>query len=380
MDFASSVAALGATHPVRYAKSVWSTFASAGRGQGSEFRYSNNFDGLRLLAALLVLYGHQRQLVGSFDSSGTVGLRTLAFFAISGFLVAGSWQSDPCSPRFLLRRFLRVWPAYAVMVVLCAACAYAYAATNLHQLAAMFYLNNLYFRGFDWSFFRGPWPQMNMSIWTIPFEVYCYVLMALVGVFGKRMLMVAAAVVMAWAAARFGAGAPLSSAVGPLEWDSTWTLYFGGFFSAGVLLRLMSAEHLPAALLVSMLLGIPVIALGQRTTGLMLVIPAALVWIGLRSWPVLRSASRFGDLSLGIFLWAWPIQQVNLLWLGFHRPVWLELGVVLPQVLLAAWLSRHLIELPALRFKPKRRPMQTLPGWRASQFGQFVMGVRSRAF
>ncbi len=355
---------------------------SAGHSIGAASRSANNFDGLRLVAALLVMYGHQGQMTGGADSSGTMGMRTLAFFAISGFLVAGSWQADPHAWRFLVRRFLRVWPAYAVMILVCASFAYAYAASNLHRLAAMFYLNNLYFRGFDWSFFRGPWPAMNVSIWTMPFEVYCYALMALVGVLGQRVLMVAAGVVMIWVAARFGTGAPLVQDIDPMAWDSTWTLYFGGFFSAGMMLRLLSKGWLPSALAVFAMIGGLCLALGQHTTGLMFLVPAVLVWVGLRSWPVLRSASRFGDLSLGIFLWAWPIQQVNLLWLSSHRPVAVELAVVLPQVLIVAWLSRHVIEMPALRWKPARRALKATPEDlpTASQFAQFLWGVRSRAF
>jgi peptidoglycan/LPS O-acetylase OafA/YrhL len=95
---------------------------------------------------------------------------------------------------------------------------------------------------------------------------------------------------------------------------------------------------------------------GERSAGLLLVIPPGAVWIGLRSWPVLRSAARFGDLSYGIFLWSFPIQQYTSLWLDPHTPIALQLAVVLLQVIPIAWLSCRLIEAPALRCKPRRPP------------------------
>ena len=44
-------------------------------------RSRNNFDGVRLLAAIFIVYGHQ-----TVDQSGTFGLRLLMLFSISGFL------------------------------------------------------------------------------------------------------------------------------------------------------------------------------------------------------------------------------------------------------------------------------------------------------
>jgi hypothetical protein len=38
------------------------------------------------------------------------GLGVLVFFAISGYLVAASWHHDPSAPRFVARRLLRIWP------------------------------------------------------------------------------------------------------------------------------------------------------------------------------------------------------------------------------------------------------------------------------
>ncbi len=132
-------------------------------------RPRNNFDGLRLLAALLVVYGHQ-----TIDQTGTAGLRLVMFFSISGFLVTGSWARDPHVGRFLARRFLRIWPAYAALVVASAALTGLFPARDLpdiSRLASAFYLGNLWFEGFDWGFFPFHSPMLNQSLWMMPFEV-----------------------------------------------------------------------------------------------------------------------------------------------------------------------------------------------------------------
>jgi len=312
-------------------------------------RPRNNFDGLRLIAALLVVFGHQTMIAGIEDGTGTIGLRLLMFFAISGFLVTGSWHSDPHPVRFLARRFLRIWPAFAVMVVVCAIGAYLVAPTNLHRLAAWFYLNNLRFWGFDWPFFEGPWPTLNQSMWMVPYEINLYLALAAAACFGRRLLLAAGVVVLL---ASIGSVEPASTGGGIFE---AWSPYFAGFFAAGMLLREAPRLRGGRAVLVSAAFGALLLALGERTLGLLFVIPPCAVWIGLRSWPVLRSAARYGDLSLGIFLWGWPVQQMTRQWMGTEAPLAVQLAVTLPQILLLAWLSWHLVEKPALWWKPTYR-------------------------
>ncbi len=80
----------------------------------------NNFDGIRLLAALAVLVSHQfavsglpEPVFGSFISLGSSGV--VVFFVISGYLVTRSWLNDPSLLRFAARRLLRIWPGLAAM-------------------------------------------------------------------------------------------------------------------------------------------------------------------------------------------------------------------------------------------------------------------------
>ena len=306
----------------------------------------NNFDALRLAAALLVVYGHQ-----AADRTGTFGLRLVLFFAISGYLVSGSWRSDPHAGRFLVRRFLRVWPAYAAMVVICALGTLLFPAPDMpdiSRMASVFYLSNLWFAGFDWGFFHARNGFMNQSVWMMRYEVDIYLAFAAAAFLRPRWIPAIAAAVLLFA---LRAPETHSQPGGLLE---CWSLYFGGFFCFGVLLREFPMLRRLGFVWAFAAAGVALLAAGERTAGLLLIIPPAAVWVGEQSWPVLRSVSRHGDLSLGIFLWAWPVHQVTQLWMHTDTPLPMQLLIVGTQVLALAWLSWHFVEAPALRRKPRK--------------------------
>jgi peptidoglycan/LPS O-acetylase OafA/YrhL len=148
---------------------------------------SNNFDFVRLLAAGIVLCGHQfavclrpEPLSFGLITLGTLGV--LIFFSISGYLVAQSWDRDPHVLRFTIKRFLRIWPGLAV-VTFVAAFIVGPAVTSLSlrdyfsssitwDYFSQFYLNIEY--ALPGVFERNPISAVNSSLWTIPIEVSWY--------------------------------------------------------------------------------------------------------------------------------------------------------------------------------------------------------------
>lgn len=159
---------------------------------------SNNFDFIRIAAAFSVLFSHQYALMGIKEPSilnvhSLGGLSILIFFSISGFLVSQSFDLDPNAWRFLFKRFLRIWPALAVVIII-TSLALGPLITNL-TMSEYFahenfikYFKNLYFSTKDilpleFSGNALQW-SLNGSLWTIPLEVKCYLLLAFVGSFG----------------------------------------------------------------------------------------------------------------------------------------------------------------------------------------------------
>ena len=101
--------------------------------------------------------------------------------------------------------------------------------------------------------------------------------------------------------------------------------------------------------------GCALIRMHQTKLGLALVVPPMTIAIGLRSWPVLRDIPKIGDLSYGIYIYAWPVQQIGVALLGRQTPYLKLLAITIPVTLVLAAASWHLIEKRALRFKPGQR-------------------------
>jgi peptidoglycan/LPS O-acetylase OafA/YrhL len=309
----------------------------------------NNFDGLRLIAALLVLVSHQFAVTGRpephlfGDTLGTFGV--YVFFSISGYLVAKSWHADPSIPRFLARRGLRIWPLLTFVAVALAALAAALTpldrqALQLLSNAALVFSDARFFPDNPVGRIHGPW-------WTIKFEVACYLALCALGLLAgarARWGLVAAAV----------AGAAFYFAVGldGLPFRRMWLIKFGAFFVIGALLFYFPS--LLAGRRAALLAAASTLLLVVTDIALMLLVPLACLWVGLRAWPGLRDAAAFGDLSYGTYLWAWPVQQVGVWWLGAAQPLWLLGPFSVVGTLALAALTWRLIEQPALRLKPKR--------------------------
>jgi len=158
----------------------------------------NNFDLIRVIAALCVLVSHQFALSGlpepsvlGVQSLGGVGV--LVFFSISGFLIAKSWDLDPSVWRFTIRRLLRIWPGYAVAIILTATVLGPFLSTmSVHDYYAhpFFhdYFLNLRFQLRDELPLQFPGNKLptaiNGSLWTIPLELKCYVAFGVLGIVG----------------------------------------------------------------------------------------------------------------------------------------------------------------------------------------------------
>ena len=277
---------------------------------------TNNFDALRLIAAMMVLLAHMASLGGDQDwivqghTWGEVGV--FIFFAISGFLVMRSWRSDPDIGRFLSRRFLRIAPGLVV------------ASVTMHLLVLALGL-----QGFP----DNPRHALNGSLWTIEYEVYCYLILVCIAMVSKAPALIAVA---------------LCALATPLGLDG-FLIEFAPFFAVGMLLAEYPLVRRWSWALVA--LGVASLPYGTSASLALIIAPVAIA-IGTRSWPVIRSAGRYGDMSYGVYIYAFPIQQIVVAYMGKDAPYFALLSVSLPVILLSAWASWRFVESPALAKKP----------------------------
>ncbi len=295
----------------------------------------NSFDTLRLFFAVLVIFSHSFALGRGSNNTEPLFVLThgqitfgnvsvWAFFVISGFLIAQSWTRSPDPFKFLKRRIARIYPGFIVAALLTALVVVPFAADSAarHSIGIWNFLSHtLRLQAFDVPpvFVNNVRSNaLNGSLWSVPFEFWCYLGILLTGVTGllrHRWLVVAAfAAVIAWhlylsITGWIPGGKILGQIFGfPLFWAIVLP-----FFLAGSLFHLFGGAALFRKPLLIAAFLILVVS-NFIPNGLLVTLPicGAYLLLGLAYLPLLRplNLGRFGDFSYGTYLYAYPIQQL----------------------------------------------------------------------
>jgi peptidoglycan/LPS O-acetylase OafA/YrhL len=340
----------------------------------------NNFDALRLLAAISVIFSHsfliaqgtqdREPLILLTDNQSILGLASVfVFFAISGFLVTQSFEQTPNPLHFLAKRTLRIFPG-VFMATLVSAFVFGPLVTNLplgaylsqpepyqyvvgntlldqtvHELPGLRFVDN---------------PvglEINGSLWTLRLEYAMYLMVLVLGVL-RWLTLRSAILLLAFGVAclRFGMLDELERWGWLFHLLSDWG-WLVGFFAAGMVLYKLRHTRIfdgrvALLALAGLVLSIPL----RQFIALFPVFGCYLaLWLALSPrLPVIRAA-RFGDLSYGLYIYGWPVEQM-VMWLsGGRAPWWQVFLIALPSASAIAFLSWHLVESPMLRLKPGSR-------------------------
>jgi peptidoglycan/LPS O-acetylase OafA/YrhL len=166
-------------------------------GLASDWRV-NNFDLLRLLAALQVAVVHSLGFLkpGYFARLLGSGLDRFPgvpiFFVISGILISKSYEHSDSLRDYLRNRCLRIFPGLWVCLVVSIPVILALGVGSLGRITAPDWLlwwagQMSIFQNFQATFLKPPITDLNPSLWTIPIELEFYlVLPALYGVLRLR--------------------------------------------------------------------------------------------------------------------------------------------------------------------------------------------------
>lgn len=292
------------------------------------------------------------------------GMAVDIFFSISGFLVGASLMTRDLVS-FVQARVLRIYPGLLVMVMVTVLCL-GPAITTLPLgayiadggiLAYVARCGTLFF-GVVYElpgvFADPPYPRVvNGSLWTMPIEVKMYALLAatwLVSLVSKAHrtrlfeLAILAIAGLALAGLVIKTGLGRSSDLERLVW-----MFFGGaslfVFGRHVALDTRVTTGLAVAMCVAPLVGTRLFNLVYDMEIPYLVIYAAYVPGGL-----LRGFNKFDDYSYGMYIYAFPIQQLLVsLQPGLSGLVLFGQSAV--ATLAFAVLSRKFVEGPALALK-----------------------------
>jgi peptidoglycan/LPS O-acetylase OafA/YrhL len=195
---------------------------------------------------------------------------------------------------------------------------------------------------------------VNGSLWTLPIEVQAYFMVALLGVFAltrRALPAVAAGGLIVLAAPATAYGFPV---VGPVLESRPEAVQLLAVFGVSALMYL-HRERIPLRLdfaLVALVALIAALGTGAEHVVTTLCLPYLVLTAAYRLPKRAGVVSRHGDISYGVYLLAFPIQQALLaIAPGLDHPVGLFAASVIP-VFALAFASWRLVEKPALRFKP----------------------------
>lgn len=286
---------------------------------------NNNLDVFRVIAAVMVIYGHANAFLPGegrgdivarflpFDYSGSLAVKL--FFFLSGLVVTNSLIEKDVY-QFVASRFFRLWPALTVVLVAWAFVIGPIVSTNsFYEYFTNPQVYEYVFHGLIMDirydlpgvFQGGPTNAVNGSLWSIPFEVYAYIVLVavfLLDAINSKPLMVVFFLVIV---------------IDPIVGNKllfTWLpqnpevnllapcFAFGSLFAVFKDSIKINFKCLAGACVVFYLFRASLYNFYLFYAAFFYFI----VFVSSRAW-MLKFKPRF-DVSYGMYLWGWPVQQI----------------------------------------------------------------------
>jgi peptidoglycan/LPS O-acetylase OafA/YrhL len=332
--------------------------------------HNNSLNAIRLVLATLVIVSHAWP-IGGFGPDpriGGVGLGEWAvagFFAISGYLITASRVRSPLRP-YLWRRFLRIFPGLWVCLLV--------VGLIFAPIAALIERGPDHFAIADVLKFIGgnallddrvgaiggtlsavPYPQAwDGSLWTLFYEFCCYLILG--GILGLPFIRRRPG---PWLLALLGVS--LLITILAFELNHTvpfrlkWLAYLGTYFWAGALLFIYAARVRIGAAYAAAAVAVLVLAAVTKHVEALAAIPFAFLMLWLGTALPFQRIGRRNDISYGVYIYAFPVQQLLVLvgaqHLGVALYILLGIACTVPFAL-ASWFS---VERPAMGLKRRIR-------------------------
>jgi len=329
----------------------------------------NNFNLLRIIAAGAVLVSHAYPISSGPETPEpldrvlgmTLGtLAVLTFFSISGYFISQSFHNRRSVVEFAAARALRIYPGLlAVLVLTVFALGPIFTKVDLANYfldrETLFYIpKNLRLWPLQYElpgvFEDNPYPgAINGSLWTLVYEVACYAMVAVVGMFGlalngRRFI----GFVVAYAIWYVAAIPLLQSNYNHLTILRNLHLLALPFVIGMILFQFRQRAPLRLSMLV--LLGAAsAISYGSPWFHELFILAWSygIFYLGFLRYEPLLAYNRLGDYSYGMYIYGFPVEQViAAVYRGCTPAVMVTLSM--PLTLLLAVLSWHCVEERAL--------------------------------
>jgi len=338
---------------------------------------SNNFNAVRLLAALLVIYAHSYAFTGQAEwvarKSGVTHageLSVVVFFFISGALITKSLDGGRSIGGYAIKRVMRIYPA---LILCCFLVPYVFSwmfggasfSEILGSKEALKYFTtnslgvwSLYF--VPGVFETHPDKALNGSLWSITLELRLYLalgVLSLLGLMKEKSVQCLVLLFLILCLALVPDKVPLLGS-NPALYGTPAYPAFSIIFLVGGLFYLL--EDKIAFRPVALIIFFAVVMIWANKAGFVdlkrfvifgLSIAVAM-WLATLG-PLVRRLPIMHDYSYGVYLYGWPSQQIAysiLVDFRVHPTALAISAIAMPLALLLAALSWHLLERPSLNF------------------------------
>ncbi len=298
---------------------------------GSRISRENNYNILRMIAAATVMYGHMYVLMGNgapvlyANEVNSIGFKML--MVLSGYMITQSCIYDSKVSHFVIKRVFRLIPAlifYSLIAIMV-----------IGSIFTVLPISEYFKHGYTWkylynillnpqfnlpgAFESNPYPYaVNGSLWGLPIEVSCYILIYVIlkllckirwrkiffsiFVIGICILQVCHMVYF-----------PMKSCV---VWGTNWfqalTLlpyfFIGALYAVTKLKSYCNIQSAFILLIISVLVKSDIYVINEMMA--MLIIPYIIISFGECSEPIFAKCFRAMDITYGIYLWGFPVQQM----------------------------------------------------------------------
>lgn len=298
---------------------------------GPRISRDNNYNILRIIGAVAVMYGHMYVLLGYGAPSlyanevNAIGFKML--MVLSGYMITQSCIYEKRASYYAVKRVFRLMPALIVYTVLM--------TFVLGPLLAKISVKDYFSNTITWEylynivlnprfqlpalFANNPYPYaVNGSLWALPIEVSLYILIYFVlKIFSKnkyrRCLICAfsvAVIVMQGIHLKCFPSATL------VFWGTDWIRIFniypyffmGALYSLTDIKRYCNLQVAFVLFFVSMLFSTNHYVIYELVA--ILLIPYIMISIGECTTPIFANLLNGLDISYGLYLWGFPVQQI----------------------------------------------------------------------
>lgn len=331
---------------------------------------SNNLQLLRFVSALLVVVSHafhvctgentkEWLLVLTNDQFSMGGLAVSVFFCAGGYLIAKSMCRLGDGRKYFLARALRIFPALIVVVFLSAFLlgplytelsigqyfknidTYKYLLNGglilQHNLPGVFE-NNIYL------------PTVNGSLWTLPVEFLCYIACYIMWKFKlleDKKAKWSVPVVLCGAVVLYKVISVLKIEILLSAIRPGLLFYIGMIFYVYRDRIRMTKKGAFISLLVMVVAGV----LGVLDMGLLMGFPYLLLYVCFALPQVSDKIGFLGNLSYGIYLCGFPIQQMLVASQGGQMSYYSNMLIAIPLVIVAGYFIYYFVEKPVGRLE-----------------------------